>query len=77
MKQINFGEMIDIEYVKKNIKEGWVLNPNEKVVNGIIKGLNRCNGECPCHNTSRDKQCPCSGYREEDKWCCNLYIREQ
>lgn len=76
MKQINFGEMIDIEYVKKNIKEGWILNPNEKVVNGIIKGLNRCNGECPCHNTSREKQCPCSGYREEDKCCCNLYVRE-
>ena len=58
--------MIDIEYVKKNIKKGWILNPNEKVVNGIIKGLNRCNGECPCSNNSREKQC-----------CCNLYIKEQ
>lgn len=44
--------MIDIEFVKSNIKPGWKLNPNEKVVNAIIKGLNRCNGECPCQNNS-------------------------
>ena len=35
--------MVDIEYVKNNIRPGWQLNPNEKVVNGIIKGINRCN----------------------------------
>ena len=29
--------MVDIEYVKANIKDGWQLNPNEKVVNSIIK----------------------------------------
>lgn len=31
-------------------KEGWVLNPNDKVVNGILKMVERNNGECPCHN---------------------------
>ena len=40
--------MIDIEFVQQNIRESWKLNPNEKVVNGIIKGLNRCNEQCPC-----------------------------
>ena len=68
--------MIDIEFVKSNIKPGWKLNPNEKVVNAIIKGLNRCDGDCPCNNTSYDKHCPCSNYRENDKCCCNLYIKE-
>lgn len=68
--------MIDIEFVKNNIKPGWKLNPNEKVVNAIIKGLNRCNGECPCQNNSINKACPCSNYREHDKCCCNLYVTE-
>ena len=76
MKQINFGEMIDIEYIKKNIREGWILNPNEKIVNGIIRGLNRCKGQCPCQNDSEDKTCPCSNYRADIKCCCSLYIRE-
>ena len=68
--------MIDIIFVKNNIKKGWILNPNEKVANGIIKGLNRCNGECPCHNESVNKICPCSNYRENDICCCKLYVKE-
>lgn len=68
--------MVDLNYIKSNIKEGWILNPNEKVVNGIIKGLNRCNGECPCCNDSEDKHCPCSNYREYNRCCCTLYIKK-
>ena len=68
--------MVNLAYIKSNIKNGWKLNPNEKVVNAIIKGLNRCDGDCPCNNTSYDKHCPCSNYRENDKCCCNLYIKE-
>ena len=33
--------MVDIKYIKENIKEGFQLNPNEKIVNGIINGINR------------------------------------
>ena len=69
--------MVDIESVKANIKEGWQLNPNEKVVNGIIKGINRCGGDCPCANISEELKCPCSGYRLNDKCCCNLYVKIQ
>lgn len=69
--------MVDIEYVKANIKEGWQLNPNEKVVNAIIKGINRCNGECPCNNDAEDKICPCSNYQLHDKCCCTLYVKIQ
>lgn len=56
-------------------KDGWMLNPNDKVVNSILKRIENNNGECPCHNTCEDKHCPCSGYRENDKCCCNLYVK--
>ena len=57
-----------------HIKEGWQLNPNEKVVKAIVKGIERCEGECPCNNDSEDKRCPCSNLRLHNKCCCNLYI---
>lgn len=44
-------------------KEGWMLNPNDKIVNAILKRCELNNGECPCHNTGEDKKCPCSDYR--------------
>ena len=60
---------------QKDAKEGWQVNPNPKVVEGIFKGLIRCSGQCPCSNNSQEKECPCSGYRNEDKCCCNLYVK--
>ena len=65
-----------IEKAREGIREGWVLNPNEKIVNGIIKGINRCNGECPCVNESYDKHCPCSDYRENGECHCRLYLKK-
>ena len=59
------------------IKEGFKLNPNEKVVKAILKGIERCEGECPGANTSEDKMCPCSGYRLHDHCCCNLYVKDE
>lgn len=67
--------MVDIEYVKNNVRPGWQLNPNEKVVNGIIKGINRCNGDCPCNNDAEELHCPCSNYRLNNKCCCKLYLK--
>ena len=69
----------DLEFVEKHVLPGWQLNPNEKIVNGIIKGVNRCNGECPCANKYKgtpDAMCPCKGYREEDYCCCQLYVKK-
>lgn len=57
------------------IKEGWKLNPNEKIVDAIMKRIEVCNGDCPCHNDSYDKHCPCSDYREKDECHCNLYVK--
>ena len=59
------------------IKKGWRLNPNEKVVAGITKGLARNNGYCPCHNKyagTEDAKCPCKAYIEENHCCCSLYL---
>ena len=51
------------------------INPNEKVVNGIIKGINRCKGDCPCNNDAEELHCPCSNYRLNNKCCCKLYLK--
>lgn len=56
------------------IKPGFELNPNKKVVDAILKGIERCDGECPCANDSEDKRCPCSNLRIHNKCCCNLYV---
>lgn len=66
-----------IEEIRKNCKVGWHLNPNEKAVNGILKGINRNDGDCPCNNYSIDKRCPCSNYREKDHCCCHLYLKDE
>lgn len=61
------------------IKEGWRLNPNEKVVNAILKRCEKNGGECPCHNTGlthEDRLCPCREYRENDNCCCSLYVKD-
>lgn len=59
-------------------KEGWILNPNDKVVNAILKRCEACGGECPCSNpgkTKEDRMCPCTEYRLNNKCYCKLYIK--
>lgn len=66
--------------MSKKIKDGFILNPNEKVVNRILKGLERNGGRCPCHNKysgTDDDICPCKAYREEDNCCCTLYVKNK
>ena len=57
-------------------KEGFDLNPNDKIVNSIFKRVENNNGECPCHNNSIDKKCPCSDYRDNNICHCGLYIKK-
>lgn len=56
-------------------KEGWMLNPNDKIVNAILKRCEANGGNCPCMNNSRDPKCPCSDYRENDVCHCTLYVK--
>ena len=62
--------------VKIYRKEGFDLNPNDKIVNSIFKRVENNNGECPCHNNSIDKKCQCSDYRDNDICHCGLYIKK-
>lgn len=60
-------------------KEGWELNPNDKLVNSILKRLEVTDGECPCHNpgkTVEDRKCPCVEYVQNDTCHCTLYVRK-
>ena len=61
------------------VKEGWKLNPSEKIIAAITKRIAACGGECPCANpgkTVEDRLCPCKEYRENDTCHCQLYIKE-
>ena len=75
------------EYAKKN---GFCLNPNRKVVEGVIKSLLEREKKfgakyCPCRritgNLKEDKKiiCPCAYHRQEiekDGHClCGLFVR--
>lgn len=57
------------------IKEGWKLNPNEKTVESIRTLIENNNGNCICHNESRDKHCPCTDYIENANCHCGLYLK--
>lgn len=64
--------------IKIHRKLGWVLNPNDKLVNAILKRIEKCEGECPCDNPGEikeDRMCPCKSYIENDKCCCGLYLK--
>ena len=55
-------------------KKGFMLNPNDKAVNALLKMIERNGGKCPCSgNTSEDLHCPCSNYRLYDECTCGLY----
>ena len=55
--------------------EGWQLNPNDRIVNAIIKRIEKNEGKCPCYSNAKDKRCPCSDYRENENCHCGLYIK--
>ncbi len=75
------------DYAENN---DYMLNPNKKLVDGIVAGLLRneeLHGEryCPCRRVTGDKQedknivCPCTYHREEiendGKCMCGLFVR--
>lgn len=59
-------------------KEGWTLNPNDKIVNAIIKRIEANNGMCPCYveGDLSDRFCPCKEYRENNICHCTLYVKD-
>jgi len=58
-------------------KEGWDLNPNDTIVNKILKRLEYTGGICPCiSNPTEKNRCPCEDYRENDVCHCTLYVKK-
>lgn len=66
---------LKIEVVRK---EGWDLNPDDKVVNSIFRALEKTHGHCPCYHKDRigHDQCPCCQYLEHDQCYCGLYVKK-
>lgn len=60
-------------------KVGWDLNPDDKIVNSIIRALDRNGGHCPCHsgNEREHNICPCSAYVQHNKCYCTLYVLKE
>lgn len=55
---------------------GFQLNPNDKVVNAILKRCEANGGHCPCVHPENDGDltCPCESYRLQQKCYCKLYV---
>lgn len=66
------------QLIKLNVKEGWQLNRDGRILNGILKGIERNNGHCPCHHPDRrgNDICPCTEYLEYDNCICQLYTKK-
>lgn len=59
-------------------KAGWDLNPDDNVVNNIIKALENNDGHCPCLHSEREghDQCPCTAYISNNICYCGLYVEK-
>lgn len=60
-------------------KKGFIINPNDEVVNNIFRELERKDGHCPTeiHKRNGHDQCPCADYLERDICHCKLYVEEK
>ena len=59
-------------------KEGFKLNPDDRIVNNIFRALERCDGHCPCHHPEREghDQCPCTEWIKNSRCFCGLYVKD-
>ena len=62
-----------MNYVKR---EGFKLNPNQKIVENITKLIDKNEGKCICHNESRDTHCACTDFLEKGICHCGLYVKD-
>ena len=63
----------------KTVKQGWIVNPDNKMFTVAIKGLINNDGNCPSKENSviKCKQCPCISYRVRNLCFCKLYVRNE
>ena len=78
----NTIELIDNDYNTvwgTNGDNKFILNPDEKTVEKILKACWRNDGFCPCSPEASDirdvnRFCPCQDFREKKGCHCNLYL---
>ena len=59
------------------IPDKMKISPDQKIVNLIIKGLEKKGGYCPCLiEKNEDTICPCKDVRETYECRCGLFIKE-
>ena len=57
--------------------ENMKFNDNTKLVEKLIKALEKTNNYCPCIvKKEPDTICPCRKMREENECICGLYVRK-
>ena len=55
--------------------KGYRLNPDAQYVAGIMKGLEKRGGHCPCRvNIDDTTLCPCDEFVEEGICKCELFV---
>ena len=55
---------------------GFDINPNDVIVNDVLKQLDLNHGHCPTLVKDRvgHDQCPCSAYLQDKTCYCGLYV---
>ena len=62
--------------IKLYRKHGWVLNPNDTVINVLLESIENNNGGCiSSHEDNESTRCPCAAYRLHNKCYCGLYLQ--
>ena len=65
------------DYVSENGKR-LTINPNQKVVDAIVKRIELRDGYCPCRvKENNDTICPCLDMRKIGHCCCKLYLEKE
>ncbi|MCL1798992.1 MAG: hypothetical protein FWG23_04570 [Eggerthellaceae bacterium] len=55
--------------------KGYRINPDSDYVMGIIRGISKRNGHCPCRvNIDDTSLCPCDEFVSEGICKCDLFI---
>ena len=59
-------------------KEGYEVNPDDKIVNNIFRMLSNNDGHCPCSHPEREghDQCPCTDWIKNSICYCRLYVKK-
>lgn len=60
-----------------HVIDGFILNPNTKHIDTVLRLISNNGGKCICHNESEDPYCPCSDYRFNKVCHCKLYLKQE